>query len=86
MKFVFLISLVSLIFSTAGAQNYTVVLGRPTDKSVTANVLFDQSVVLKVEYGSSSRVYSASTSEINLLANEPKAVVLSGLVANTRYY
>lgn len=86
MKFVFLISLVWLIFSTAGAQNYTVVLGRPTDKSVTANVLFDQSVVLKVEYGTSSGVFSTSTSEVNLLTNEPKAVVLSGLVANTRYY
>ncbi len=86
MKFVFLISLVSLILSSARAQSYTVVLGRPTDKSVTANVLFDQSVVLKVEYGTSSGVFSLSTAEVNLNANEPKAVVLSGLNANTRYY
>lgn len=86
MRFFFLISFVWLIFSTARAQSYTVVLGRPTDRSVTANVLFDQSVVLKVEYGTSSGVFSFSTVEVNLSANEPKAVVLSGLNANTCYY
>jgi hypothetical protein len=68
------------------AQNYTVILGRPTDKSVTANILFDQSVVIKVEYGTSSGLYESSTSEINVVANEPKVVVVPDLKSNTRYY
>lgn len=78
--------LIFLTLSVVHAQNYSVILGRPTNQSVTANVLFDQTVVLKVEYGTSPGVYSHSTAEVNLGANEPKAVVLSGLDADTRYY
>ena len=86
MKGSFLIVAILLVCGKTYAQNYSVILGRPTDKSITANVLFDQSVVLKLEYGTSSGVFSVSTSEVSLTANEPKAIVLSGLNANTRYY
>jgi len=86
MKGSFLFVAILLVWVTTYAQNYSVILGRPTDQSITANVLFDQSVILKVEYGTSSGVFSASTSEVNLNANEPKAIVLSGLNGNTRYY
>lgn len=86
MRFVFSFAFVVWFVGHAYAQNYTVILGRPTDQSVTANILFDQSVVLKVEYGVVSEVYTSVTGEFTINQNEPKAVVLSGLNPNTRYF
>lgn len=86
MRFVFSFAFVVWFVGHAYAQNYTVILGRPTDQSVTANILFDQSVVLKVEYGVVSEVYTSVTGEFTINQNEPKALVLSGLNPNTRYF
>lgn len=86
MRFVFSFAFVVWFVGHAYAQNYTVILGRPTDQSVTANILFDQSVVLKVEYGVVSEGYTSVTGEFTINQNEPKAVVLSGLNPNIRYF
>jgi hypothetical protein len=85
------VSLLFLVFlisfhTEISAQNYTVILGRPTDQSVTANILFDQSVILKVEFGTVTGVYTSVTAEFTANQNEPKVVPLSGLNPNTRYY
>jgi hypothetical protein len=86
MRFVVFFAFVVWFVGHAYAQNYTVILGRPTDQSVTANILFDQSVVLKVEFGTVTGVYTSVTAEFTASQNEPKAVVLSGLNPNTRYF
>ena len=40
------------------AQNKTIILGRPTDNSVTISIAFDQNVEYLFEYGIQSGVYT----------------------------
>src|SRR5665647_1331685 len=61
-------------------------LGRPTDHSITVNVVADAEVDAYFKYGTSSGVYSDQTSTNTYPANEPIEVVISGLQANTRYF
>ena len=70
----------------AGAQTFNIVLGRPTDSSVTANILFDTPVQMYFEYGTNSGTYTATTSQITTNLGEPVEVKMAGLLAETRYY
>ena len=80
-------------YKTASAQTSesfggNIVLGRPTDRSITVNVLFtanQDSVYL--EYGESSGALMQQTApKQNIRANEPFEDVISGLEPNRRYY
>lgn len=68
------------------AQSFNVILGRPTDQSVTLSVLFDQQVDVYVEYGTQSGNYTNSASIQTAIAGEPIEIVLSGLSAETQYF
>jgi len=70
----------------AGAQTFNIVLGRPTDSSVTANILFDTPVQMYFEYRTNSGTYTATTSQITTTLGEPVEVKMAGLLAETRYY
>ncbi len=72
--------------STANAQNCNVILGRPTDTSMTANLLFDQNVTTYLEYGLVSGSYTMSTSPINVNASVATDIDMRFLKGNTRYY
>lgn len=64
-----------------------IVLGRPTDRSVTVNALFtaDHDSVY-VEYGEQAGAYSKQTApKAGIRANVPYQETLSDLAANTRY-
>jgi len=67
------------------AQTFNIVLGRPTDSSVTANILFDTPVQMYFEYGTNSGTYNATTSQITTTSGEPVEVKMAGLLAETRY-
>lgn len=79
---------VCLLFASnfAFSQNKTIILGRPTDKSVTASILFDQKVNLYLEYGTKTGVYPNTTATINNFANVPDEIDMSNLIADTKYY
>ena len=52
-----------LLLSFEGlGQKFSIVLGRPTDKSITASVLFDQNTDYYLEYGTSTGVYATKSS------------------------
>lgn len=68
------------------AQNQTIILGRPTDKSVTASILFDRVVQFYLEYGTQKGNYPNTTSTFTNKANVPDEVDMTGLAANTRYF
>ena len=68
------------------AQKYSIILGRPTDKTMTLSVLFDQNAEYFVEYGTQSGVYSTKTSVYADNASVPREFDLEGLTKNTRYY
>ncbi len=61
-------------------------LCRPTDNSVTVNVIADVALQLYFEYGTAPGDYTDQTSTITSTANEPIKVVIDTLATNTRYY
>jgi len=61
-------------------------LARPTDSSVTVNVVADTDLEAYFEYGATSGEYSGQTDIISSAANEPIVAVISGLASNTKYY
>ncbi len=68
------------------AQNYSIILGRPTDSSVTASVMFEQQVQFYLEYGTQSGIFTGNTVVYAAAVNTPVEVDLQQLAPNTRYY
>ncbi|MFZ4800041.1 MAG: T9SS type A sorting domain-containing protein [Bacteroidia bacterium] len=68
------------------AQNKTIILGRPTDNSVTISIAFDQNVEYLFEYGTQSGVYTNTSAVFTNVANTPDEKDLTGLTANTKYF
>ncbi len=61
-------------------------LGRPTDHSVTIQLIFSDSAQVKVEYGTTSGNYTDQTPWSAFGPNEPAEIQLDGLSMDTRYY
>jgi len=68
------------------AQPYSIVLGRPSDHSITASVMAEQSMQYFIEYGLQSATYTATTTEITNTPGIPDEIELNGLSANAQYY
>jgi hypothetical protein len=93
--FSFLITF-SLLLSLAGVPvlrgmaattvAFNILLGRPEDKSITANIIPDQDVEFYIEYGLSSGSYTVQMSSTSATASQPVEIVIGSLAANTRYY
>ncbi|MEI6753673.1 MAG: metallophosphoesterase [Paludibacter sp.] len=68
------------------AQTFNEILGRPTDTSITASILFDTQVDTYIEYGVSSGNYTNSTPVVTSVVAQPVVTKISGLTGETRYY
>lgn len=68
------------------AQTKSIILGRPTDTSITASILFDQNVNYYLEYGTQSGTYSKTTAVFINKANTPDEIDLHNLLPNTHYF
>jgi len=88
MKLILKICLLFLLLKSnfLPGQNFTEILGRPTDASVTASILFDRNVDLFIEYGTQSGVYSGSTGQISNVSGIPDEIDLQNLIPDSRYY
>ena len=64
----------------------TELLARPTDRSITLNVVSSSALEAYVEYGTSSGIYTNTTSTVSQAANESTVIVITGLSADTKYY
>jgi hypothetical protein len=64
----------------------TELLGRPTDHSVTVNVVADTALEVYFEYGTTSGVYTGNTGTATFAADTPIEMVIDGLEADTQYY
>lgn len=62
------------------------ITGRPTDSSVTVNVVPAVSMTIFYDYGTASGVYTAQTAPQNATANLPLETLIENLQPNTRYY
>ena len=65
---------------------YDIVLGNPTDTSVTASVLAYSPVEGYIEIGSRPGEYTARSERLRFKAGEPREVAIDGLAADSRYY
>lgn len=63
-----------------------IVLGRPTDNSITANVRSALNQDIYLEFGTRSGDYRYATEAIEFEAGEPAEIGLVGLDANTEYF
>ena len=61
-------------------------LGRPTDRSVTMNILPAEALEVYVEYGVTPGIYTHQTSTATLAGDQPSEVTLDGLQPDTRTY
>jgi hypothetical protein len=85
-KHLILLVLVCLSINKINAQTYSIILGRPTDKSITLSILFDQNVNFYVEYGTTPGLYTKTSSTISNSANIPNAIEINDLIFNTKFY
>jgi hypothetical protein len=67
-------------------RNYTEILGRPTNYSVTMSILFNEQTDVYWEYGTSSGSLNMSTATFSATKDTPLEVDFTGLAPNTRYY
>ncbi len=68
------------------AQTFNEILGRPTDTSITASILFDSQVDTYIQYGVLSGKYTDSTTVVTSVLGQPVVTKISGLTCETRYY
>jgi hypothetical protein len=64
----------------------TEILGRPTDASVTVNVVPAVAMDVSYEYGTASGAYTSRTAVQAGAAGEPLETLIDGLLPDTRYY
>ena len=86
MKKLLTITTLALFYSWLSAQTFNEILGRPTDTSITASILFDSQVDTYIEYGVVSGNYTLSTAVVTSVIGQPVVTKISGLTAETRYY
>ena len=81
------VSIVLIINSlTLSGQDFDIILGRPTNTSVTVSILFSKNATVQIQYGTASGKYEQTSPVINFQQNVPQEVDLNGLAANTKYF
>lgn len=85
-KIFYLFLFITVISKATYAQNFTELLGRPTDTSITMSIRFEQAMEVYWEYGIQSGVYNKTTPTYNLAAGIPEEVNFNGLSRNTKYF
>jgi hypothetical protein len=67
-------------------SDLNIVLGRPTDTSITASVLTNPGTEVYFEYGTAPGTYAGTTIVAESSTGEPIVVEITGLKPNMRYY
>ena len=91
MLLVFLLSLIGGSVTSVKAQTATFtggeLLGKPTDTSITINIIPNNTIEYYYEYGTASGVYTAGqTTPVTAVGGQPHEVTITGLDPDTRYY
>lgn len=82
----FLVALSIAQAITLHAQERSIILGRPTDHSITANILFAADREFYIEYGTTTGAYANMSATVIATSGEPHELDLAGLLPDTRYY
>jgi hypothetical protein len=83
---IIIIVFINVLSFPALAQPASIILGRPTDTSITASILFKNVQEYYLEYGTQTGVFPMSTNHFTAAANTPDEIDLSSLMPNTQYY
>jgi len=75
-----------VLASDLQAQNYSIILGRPTNQSITASVLFDTNAEAKIVYGTDSNQLNLATPLMTFSKDTPIEIEIEQLNVNTHYY
>jgi phosphodiesterase/alkaline phosphatase D-like protein len=94
MKRYLLASIIFLVVSTINISfaqqtskfNGSIILGRPTNTSITVSLLSNDTLETYLEYGITPGVYTNQTSIINIVSQTPTEIDLKNLQSNTQYY
>ena len=86
--FLFLTLLLSIFLSAELWAQFmaTELLGKPTNNSITVNVIPSSNMLIYYEYGTVSGGPYTATSTESATGGVPYEIVIDGLNANTRYY
>ncbi len=80
------LGIVSLSTNAYAQYAGTIILGRPEDTSIVANVMSPTAGTVFIQYGTQSNTYPNQTTAVSLAANTPAEITLNSLTPNTRYY
>ncbi len=89
MKYLFYNILLVFVLSSNtgfGQNTFDIILGRPTDTSMTASVMFRLPNEYYLEYGNQPTLYNQSTPTYTSISYYPEEIVMRNLLPNTRYY
>jgi hypothetical protein len=87
MRRIYILLLLCLgINQLAQSQTYSIILGRPTDTSITASIMFDDVVQYKLMYGVNSNSYNLNSNSYTSSVDVPEEIDLHNLLPNTKYY
>lgn len=77
-----------LVNHTLFAQHiiHSEMLGRPTDHGITVQLIFDDSVAVRIQYGTISGQYTNQTSWTTFADSVPAEINITGLLPNTQYF
>ena len=78
--------LLNPLICPAATVAYDVLLGRPTDMSITTSVLASNDLQVYFEYGTPSGVYTSRTTTNALTNGTPGEITISGLQKDQQYY
>lgn len=80
-----IISLFTL-YESSYSQTKSIILGRPTDTSITASIVFDQNMIYYFEFGINSGNYTQVSKQYTGKANQPDEIDLHPLLPDTKYF
>ena len=76
------------VLFAASVVNFTgeELLGRPTDSSITVNIVPDSTIEYYYEYGTTPGTYTDQTSPETATGGQAHEIIITGLTPNTEYF
>ena len=85
-KLAIIIFLCTINLSAEFLDYGTLILGRPTNNSISGNLLAKKNLEFYLEYGTQTGKYNYKTDVLKSTIPEPSEFKINGLEANSRYY
>jgi len=77
---------IPIVFNKSSSQDISILLGRPTERSITLSILPQINAELSIAYGTESEKYDKEKNNILAKANIPIEIELDDLQGDIKYY